>query len=438
MQRDTRRFVIGLVFLFLVCHGEALDLLSPRGKNRPRLPIGAAVPIAPKATPSKSNTLNICKSVPSISAISGLKTLKLNKEINTGYAQFAICFQAIVEGNPSALNDLGKALPAWYAFAPYASRVVGRSEAALLEVIPKIPNTLDLLNPFTGPEKVADFMVGVIKGMLQAQGYGNIGVMKDTAVLKATALKAAKAWFSTSNPGGFSPTDRMKAIPQTLLNLLEEGNRLIYSDIGASGATYLKWRFASTSTVTATKVLDEFSSKLSGGKPSDARKVYYTALSIINKSPSSPLPFHFGGMFPGIHSNNFVAAAFALYEQAGDTPFSDLRKKNLLVKFANNLLAYREQHDAAQPAFTPGHIKSGETSREEVMGILTATVALVFRGSTWTFYDYCKAKGADITLKNWGNFQHRWAPIIAAFDAAYTRNPGDLWPMPNPDPKMNP
>jgi len=142
----------------------------------------------------------------------------------------------------------------------------------------------------------------------------------------------------------------------------------------------------------------------------------------------NPMPVDFGTtQLPGIgvdeKSAASAAAGLALYEEAGASTDNDLANK--LIKFGNNLLAYREQAKAVQPAFD---------SQLPTFELMTPTVNLRMKTVTWSFNDYCKTNGIDILSKNWGLFDDRWVPIVAAFQLGYDNYPASIWPMPPSDP----
>jgi hypothetical protein len=67
-----------------------------------------------------------------------------------------------------------------------------------------------------------------------------------------------------------------------------------------------------------------------------------------------------------------VILEVALYEQAGRTP--DMAAKNRYIAFANNFVIYREQHEAVQPAFSPGTTLPGEVDRLQLAWLLQLRV----------------------------------------------------------------
>jgi hypothetical protein len=220
--------------------------------------------------------------------------------------------------------------------------------------------------------------------------------------------------------------------------MMEDGNRRIYSDIGGIAQDYLSLRQNCTDGVTSERVLKEFV-PLNLFRPDLSRAAYDFALQHLQ---DDPLPIHFDQLFSDLPDDALplVVAAFALYEQAGQT--QDLTTKNRYVAFANNLVIYREQHDAVQPAFSPGQTLAGEVDRLKLLAIITPTIEVVLRLETWRFWEYAESGlparksnllRSRVTQYNWGVFEDRWAPVVATFGPCY-RNPRAMWPPPNPDP----
>ncbi len=116
----------------------------------------------------------------------------------------------------------------------------------------------------------------------------------------------------------------------------------------------------------------------------------------------------------------------------------DSVNRNKLVRFANNFMAYREQHDSVQPAFTPPSRPVGEISRSQLMFVMTPLTQLPLgRGSMWRFNEFARGQphqdNKPYTPKetewNWALFRHRWPAILDAFQQGY-RNPRALWDFP--------
>ena len=390
-----------------------------------------------------------------------LRYVDLNRQINAGYGQFANAFQNIVDPNFAATGS-SSLNPVWFGFAPYASREVGRGELAVKNALDAIKTyegtsserlleragvpagvagvagkVLDTLFPDEPARLTAAFVVA-LAGATQnpgSQDPGNLRALLDPRTLTITV---GRMMALAAGAPGASFTDKLESVANTMRNALEDGNRRIYSDIGGSGQDYLNYRAAHGGAVTPDQVLDGFSLS-NPPQPAQARQVYNFAMQHLNDRPQ---PTDFEQRFPpsSFDSRNLVVAAFALYEKAGQT--SDAAAKNQLIAFGNNLLAYREQHDAVQPAFTPGRVLPGEVDRPKLFRAITPTVALPLRSGTWTFDGYAPdhLPARDLnpltprsTEYNWGEFSDRWTPILNAFEEGYSHR-RDIWPMPDADP----
>ena len=214
----------------------------------------------------------------------------------------------------------------------------------------------------------------------------------------------------------------------TLRRTLNEGNVLIFSDIGGSADAYLSWR-QKVGAAPAARVLAEFS--LPTSRPDEAQQAYTFALE---HALQVPRPSDFERLLPGMSSASLVVAAFALYEQCRQAPSPLVRDG--LIGVANNYLAYREQFHAVQPAFTPpvppGCGSAELTSPDPLLCLEMGSVE-------WKFTDYASTQrdwdGRLLTSKateyNWALFSERWPAILQSFEFGY-RNPKALWVAPPP------
>jgi hypothetical protein len=405
--------------------------------------------------------------VPDAHGVAGnaaLRYLDLNKEITKGYVQFANVFQGIVDpafqaGGTSSIK------PVWFGFAPYASRLVGQSQLAAQSALAAVQHyqstdlkgvleraglpdrlagaaalALNAVLPVGEARMAGAFVVGLLTagqnpGSLKA---GALAALLDPRTLAITAHRMLE--LVRSAPGA-DLMEKFGAVAGTIRNTMEDGNRRIYGDIGGAAQDYLNFRNAHGGRVTPDQIVEGFSLS----QPPDAkqaREVYDFAISHLNDVPQ---PTDFDRLFPAprYDAKNVLVAAFAMYEQAGQTP--DAGEKNKLISFANNLLAFREQRDAVQRAFTPGRVLPGEVDRDKLFQALTPTVELDLPSGGWTFNTYANrhlpARDRNpftprVTEYNWSRFEDRWVPILDAFEAGY-RAPSRLWPMPDPDPNVS-
>lgn len=377
-----------------------------------------------------------------------LKGLELNRAINRTYVGLAHDFQRIFD---PPFDGRSQVAPSWYAMAIYASRGAGAGMAAaeralalaqgpflegqsgdwrqrLARAFPRIPDS--------------DWSQ-VLPERLEEGGCPNQG--------QATAYLTALHLASRPEPQRLNLDPRALAISarrlarllehgvcletftRTVLNMLEDGNRRIFEDIGRSGQRFLALR-SERPELAPEEVLVHFSER-----PELAARAYQDGLTWA-ASPD-PLPSDFGRLY-NFDSKHLMATALALYQRASQLTIEsphDERLRDRMIAHAGNLMAYHEQAQVAVPAFLPGTILPGEADRSAVMEILTPQIEVVHRGGTWR---YCDFEQPDLdgscwtppcTERNWGVFEHRWAPILDYFELCY-RQPGQLWPMPSPDP----
>jgi hypothetical protein len=391
----------------------------------------------------------------------GLRYEALNQGITRCYTQMAPLFDRIA--SPPGSDSATRSAPNWFAIASYASRGAGRGEiaagqalrvldapsmspaAALREAWPDLPQDqagalgAHIQRDFLGDEAdLATWLVAL--GLGFARSAEGRFMLDHLALLdpRILAISVKRLGALTAQAPGATLGERLAAVAQTMRNGLEDGNRRIVADIGVAGQRYLEWRRGRPS-VTPEEVLRSFSLS-APPDPAQASELFNDARRACEGN--DPLPGDLETLYPPSRydANQMMVAGFALYEQAGAT--ADPRVRNRLIAFANNYLAYKEQHDAAQPAFTPGRILPGETPREPVWQLLTPLVDIEARYGTWSFHGYADAHlpprdhnplTPRVTEYNWGTFRDRWFAILDAFDDTYA-HPAAMWPQPNPDP----
>lgn len=385
----------------------------------------------------------------------GLRYLELNQAITGAYGSFGRHFQALVDPGFQGASDT---MPNWFAIAAFASRAAGtglRAAEAAKEVLAEpgdaLPTARRLQRILPDQKPLANALGSAIDG-----AFGGIEERLAAAVLVATFLVSGADMSDLLDPrfmaievgrlvgllrsapqGG--PIDRLHAVIDTMRNALEDGNRRIFADIGAAGQDYLQWRRRLGRRPRPAEVLRDFRV----GTRSDAdqsREIYDFALRAVRGGRK--LPTDLGRRFPAprYRSESMLVAGFALYEQAGRTRSQAMRDRMVLM--ANILLAWREQFEAVQPAFTPPAVKPGEVERGRVFELLTPQIGVPLRFGTWSYRDFVEEKLPDrdgsrwtprITERNWATFEDRWAGILDAF-AQVRRHAGEMWPMPHPDP----
>ena len=91
---------------------------------------------------------------------------------------------------------------------------------------------------------------------------------------------------------------------------------------------------------------------------------------------AQPRPIEFQLTFPGMHWKSLLVAAFAVYEEARRAPTP--ARRDALIAMGNNYVAWREQHDMAQPVFTPSPSRPDEVSRAALLEALTPLLTTDF------------------------------------------------------------
>ncbi|MFP2933617.1 hypothetical protein ACLESO_52465, partial [Pyxidicoccus sp. 3LG] len=256
----------------------------------------------------------------------------------------------------------------------------------------------------------------------------NGAALADPRTLLATASRFAALYWSAP---ALLPLDKAERVVVTLERTLHEGNLAIFNDIGGSGRLYLDWR-EGAGAVTPERVLTEFT--LVDAVPAEARQAYDFAMA---HAEDTPRPYTLDTLFPGMHWKSLLVAAFAVYEEARLAPTP--ARRDALIAMGNNYIAWREQHDMAQPVFTPPVPRVDEVSRAALMQVLTPLLTTDFGTMTWNYADYAYSQpdrdGNPLTSPpteyNWATFWDRWTGILYAFDQAYLQ-PTALWVMPEP------
>ncbi|HYO71218.1 MAG TPA: hypothetical protein VEU33_34570 [Archangium sp.] len=400
--------------------------------------------------PSSASPRNLLRALAPWLVADSSRALDINHRITQGYIQLAHELQALLdpEYRPGGSS---RVLCNWFAFAPHASLEAGKGmlgaylaraiiDTAQGEPSPSIKQALDH-GGLSGPDRlVAEKVAGTLRffGLSHdvAASLGtllsaaNLDVFADPRTLWITTWRLARVFHDAP---GVMPLDKAEAVVRTLEQLLIDGNVAIYGDIAVSARAYLDWRGQSGgNTVTALQVVEGFA--LDGATAAEARRAWEYALGHVKDSPQ---PTHFGTVLPEVGGRSLLVAAFALFEDARQT--ARAAERNALIAFANNYLAWHEQHNTVQPAFTPSTPRAGEVPRDALMHAMTPTLRLPLGPTAWEFSDYT-ARQPDrdhnfLTSKpteyNWALFEDRWPAILEAFDTGY-RNQAGLWQMPPP------
>lgn len=397
---------------------------------RPSLPDPGLIPRGLRWTPPQQD-------VKSIADDPNLHGVDLNRAINQTYLGLADDFQKIFDPRFDGESEVA---PSWYAMAIYASRMAGKGMLAaqtalrivekfdqprrgLEEAFPQIPSQdwdgLEL-EPKRGGQlaKATAFLTA----FYLAQKERPDRVSLDPRVLTISAHRLAALLFH--------PEMDLTKFTRTVLNMLEDGNRRIFRDIGVAGQDFLKLR-AENPQLSPEQVLSHFSDR-----PELAGQAYQDGLRWAGQE--SPLPSNFEELY-SFDSHHLLAAGLGLYQRAAQESRPEVRDR--LIAHAGNLLAYHEQATVAVPAFLPGQDLPGEANRAQVMQILTPQIDVQTRHWKW---EYSRFPQEDLdgsrwtppcTEHNWGLFEDRWPGIQNYFERCFQR-PESLWPMPCYDPAL--
>jgi hypothetical protein len=383
--------------------------------------------------------------------------LEDNRRITLGYIQIAYELGGLLDPNlqPGGSSNVR---PNWFVFAPHASQTGGQGmlgaalarqmiNAARGQPSLSVLHALDRLG-ITGEARltlenlslelvVRGLPIDAAASIASLTRAMNWRALADARTFTATASRFASLYWSAP---ALHPLDKAESVVLTLERTLHEGNLAIFTDIGGSAILFLDWRRGAVGTVTPERVLTEFS--LVDAVPAESRQAYDYALAHMNDSPR---PYQFATLFPGMHWKSLLVAAFALYEQArhAATP----AERDALIAMGNNYVAWREQHDMAQPVFTPAVPHTDEVSRAELLKDLTPLLKTDFGTMEWTYAGYAYSQPdrdgnlltSPPTEYSWAVFWDRWTGILYAFDQAYGV-PSALWAMPEPlvDPTAEP
>ncbi|PTL76778.1 hypothetical protein [Vitiosangium sp. GDMCC 1.1324] len=377
-------------------------------------------------------------------------SLDTNHRITRGYIQLAHEMQALVDPDFRP-GGVSRVLGNWFAFAPHAALVVGKGmlgahlaraiiDAAQGEPAPSIQHALERGGVSGSDRLVAEKVADTLRWFgLSHDVAASLGTLLSGANLDALA-DPRPLWLTTwrfarllHEAPGFTPLERAEAVARTLEQLLLDGNVAIYSDIGGAAHQYLEWRKRSGgNAVKPAQVVEGFA--LEGTDPDEARRAWVYALEHVKDSPR---PSDFASALPDVSGKSLLVTAFALYEDARQA--ASAADRDALIAFANNYVAWHEQHNAVQPAFSPPSPLAGEVPRLALMLALTPTVRLELGPIAWELTDYTATqKDRDhnfLTSKpteyNWAFFEDRWPAILTAFELGY-RHREELWAMPRP------
>ena len=365
-----------------------------------------------------------------------LHGVELNRAINRTYVGLAGQIQKALD--PS-FGQTSAVAPSWYAMAIYASRGAGRgmlSAEQALNLIGASKQPLQAVRrafpdvpeadweryspgndvPSEENSQATAFLLALHLGQQDRPQRINLDP-------RALAISAGRLAWLLIQPGV-----TLGGVVGTLLNMLEDGNRRIFHDIGVAGQRFLELR-RDHPQISPEQMLGHFTDQ-----PQLADQAYQDGLAWAHGT--RPLPTDFGTLY-SFPSQHLLAAAMGLYQKASQAGERGLRDR--IIAHADNLMAYHEQATVAVPAFLPGQVLVGETDRARVMQILTPQVDVKTRHWSW---EYSRFPMEDLDgsawtppccERNWARFEDRWPPILDYFERCY-QQPESLWPMPCPDP----
>lgn len=380
-----------------------------------------------------------------------LRAEALNAHITAGYARLAEALQRRVDPGHSA-EAPSRALPVWFAIAAWASREVGACLVAAGQTLDRVEALADgasadeLIDALTAPLPSALRRTLSLTGLPRELAASlalaasvqhddddpdddpaHLASLLDPAVFAITAARAAR--LLAAAPGD-SLITRATSVLRTARQMLEDGNRRIYADIGLPTAAFLA---AAPEPAGADAALARFTLP---GADADADIV----AAVRRDLRQGVIPRRFDapwGTEPA-RSTALIVAGLACLDEAA----VDLGRQGGWIAAGNNLLAWREQHHAVQPAFTPPTVHPGEVDRAALFAVLTPTVRLPIGARAWLLTAYAPSLPARdlnpltprVTEYSWAAFEDRWPCILDAFALAY-RDPAAVWPLPAPDPR---
>ncbi len=328
----------------------------------------------------------------------GPTPLEDNRRITQGYIQIAYELGGLLDPNlqPGGSSNVR---PNWFVFAPHASQTGGQGmlgaaiarrviDAARGDPSFSLFYALDRLD-VSGDARLTleDLSWELVLNGLPLDAAAslasltramNMEALADPRTFTATVSRFASLYWSAP---ALLPLDKAESVVITMERTFHEGNVAIFTDIGGSAILFLDWRRGAVGEVTPERVLTEFS--LLDAVPAESRQAYDYALAHVHDSPR---PYKFANIFPGMHWKSLLVAAFALYEEARRAPTP--AERDALIALGNNYVAWREQHDMAQPVFTPAVPHPDEVSRSKLLKVLTPMLKTDFGTLEWNYADY--------------------------------------------------
>ncbi len=321
--------------------------------------------VLPLASPQPETPPNTLRSAPTHWLVNDTsRSLDINRRITQGYIQLAHRFQALLDphfkpGTPS------RVLINWFGFAPHASQEAGKGllGAHLARAILQSAEGKAASSVRHALERGGVSGTELLVAEKVADTLSWFGLSHDVAASLGTLMKATNLeeladprtlWTAgrrftrlLHDAPGATVLERASAVVHTLEQLLLDGNVAIYSDIGQAGRAYLRWReHAGGAAVRSAQVLDSFA--LEGAVALEVRQAWEYAQEHVRHAPL-PTDFSDPNALPLVGGRSLTVAAFALFEDSRQA--RDTGERDALIAFANNFLAWHEQHNSVQPAF---------------------------------------------------------------------------------------
>lgn len=426
---------------------SVINPISPQGVRAPQRLLALPQGSDPRDCVSLSGQEPPPSDIPDAEAILANpdnRYVRLNMNITRSYGRFSEMFQEVI----------GDGYPTWFAIGAFAARSAGKgmlaAQAALAVIsdggsfTQRFPDLdprdaariAERINAVGGGEErlAATFLAALWLGMSRQEGVD--WRLFDPRVLR---ICTKRLLHLVREAPGDGLKGKLTAVARTVTNGLEDGNRRIFADIGVAAQRFLEYRRDAGPGITADRILREFSLS-NPPRPAQAEEMYRFGMDAA--AAGGPIPSDFRTRFPmGTYDlSNLLVAAFAMYTEAGAC--TDAALRNRIVATANNLMAWREQFETVQPAFTPPATYPGEVSRPGLFGLLTPAIVVPFRFGTWRYSRFAAEHlpprdhnplTPRVTEYHWGDFDDRWIGILNAFDSAYAHHDA-IFPMPDPDP----
>lgn len=392
--------------------------------------------------------------------------IERNHVITAGYQELGALVQDMVD--PAFRREgTSSVAPNWFAVGAYIANAVGKtmvvlsrardllaSRADLAEVSAALglgevgARAAHLLRPLVAStELTSSLSRSLFALLLVVRRHVSTAEDVNAGVLPRFAFRSVDLLLHAEGRG---LAERIDAVLLTAYNVFADGNKAIYVDVAGAGQDFFELRQISGPFASDEVMFQTLAPRWAPRDPAvfakDAREIVaYCRAHLGSLEGLCGLTSHFRHLCDR-RGSAFLAAAFALYEEAGRTP--ELWRKNQFAGAANALLALREQRDIVQRAFEGRG--PGEVERAEVFRLLTPYLTITIGPSCWRFSQWAESAPARRPRErfglgrlepaaaryNWSVFEERWPPILGFFEHVY-RKPELVWIHRfNPDPRV--